>query len=75
MVDAEVVRDFFSINSNINVVYVDSGKDFIIKGLLRRITDTDLVIDSDRHGVSIIALSAVKKVFNEPVKQRFNDYG
>ena len=65
MIEADDAR-IFEIGALISIVYTDTGKDFILKGFLFKITNSAIIIDNPLHGRALIALDSIKKVFETP---------
>ena len=63
MIEAEDVQEFCG--KNVGVVYTDSGKDFVLKGFLKKTTKNAIHIDNNKHGKAVIALDSIKKVFEQ----------
>lgn len=61
MLDADDANIF--IGKNIGAVYTDSGKDFVLKGVLKKVTLKAILIDNQKHGRAIISLDSIKKIF------------
>lgn len=60
MIEDVCLRDF--LDKYVGVVYTDSGKDFILKGILVDVRAASLTINHPRFGKSIISLDSIKKV-------------
>jgi len=60
-VESEVAQIFEG--KLVGVVYVDSGKDYVLKGKITKVTDQAVLLSSMKYGKTLVSLNSIKKIF------------